>query len=190
MSLGAAEDIEAKTQTGITPVDEANPDFCRIYQFGAEAALLNIAERLGVSKIIDSLTPKRNQGLSVGSYMVLAAINRAVHPSSEKSFYEWFQKTVFGSFPGANEKNLSSQSFWNHMIELDQDMLNSIEDEITKKIVKEYNIPTDCLLFDYTNFITYNNTSSAALIPQRGPSKMKRSDLKHRPQNSWDVSSD
>jgi transposase len=160
-------------------VTENKPDFCRIYQFGAEAALLNIAERLGVSNVIDELAPKRSQGLSVGSYMVLAAINRAVQPTSKKSFYEWFQKTVLSdAFPQANEKTLSGQNFWHHMLELDQSKLTVIEDKITKNIVEKYGIDTNCLLFDNTNFITYIDTSNPALIPQRGHSKEKRSDLK------------
>jgi transposase len=179
MSLGTAEEIEAVYKAKKIDSNEAIPDFCRIYQFGAEAALLSLADRLGVSKIIDELVPKRNQGLSVGSYMVLAAINRAVQPTSKKSFYEWFQQTVLSdAFPEANEKTLSSQSFWNHMFELDQDVLMSIENEITKRIVVNYRISTNCLLFDNTNFITYIDTSSSAFIPQRGHSKEKRSDLK------------
>jgi transposase len=179
MSLGTAEDIERALLSANNQSIIDRPDFCRIYQFGAEVALLNIAERLGVANIIDELVPKRNQGLSVGAYMVLAAINRAVQPTSKNSFFNWFQKTVLSrSFPAANENTLSGQSFWNHMLELDKDVLVAIEDEITKNVVEKYNISTDCLLFDNTNFITYIDSSNPALIPQRGHSKEKRSDLK------------
>jgi transposase len=111
--------------------------------------------------------------------MVLAAINRAVNPVSKNTFYEWFSETVLGSsFPKGTEKTLSGQSFWNHMTELDQDTITKIEDEITENIVKMYNISTDCMLFDNSNFITYINTTNTATIPQRGHSKEKRSDLK------------
>ncbi|MDR2457069.1 MAG: IS1634 family transposase [Clostridiales Family XIII bacterium] len=178
-SLGTADDIGEVFKAANNPQKESPPDFCRIYDFGAEAALLNVAERLGVSDLIDEKVQKRNQGLSVGSYMVLAAINRVVSPISKNSFHEWFQKTVLSwSFPKANEKTLSGQSFWNHMLELDQGVLSSIEDELAKRIVNQYNISTECLLFDNTNFITYIDTSNDSLIPQRGHSKEKRSDLK------------
>jgi transposase len=179
MSLGTADNIEAVFKANNKSTDDDTPDFCRIYQFGTEAALLNLCERLGVADIIDKLASKRAQGLSVGSYMVLAAINRVVQPCSKNSFYDWFSKTVLSnSFPEANEKTLSSQSFWNHMVELDQDTLIAIEDELTKRIVDQYKISTSCLMFDNTNFFTYINTLNPALIPQRGHSKEKRTDLK------------
>jgi transposase len=178
-SLGTAENIQEVFDAVQGPPKEDVPDFFRCYNFGAEAALLSVADRLEVSSLIDEKVQKRNQGLSIGSYMVLAAINRAVSPTSKKSFYEWFQKTVLSSsFPKANEKTLSGQSFWNHMLELDQNVINSIEDDLAKRIVEQYDISTDCLLFDNTNFITYIDTSNKALLPQRGHSKEKRSDLK------------
>jgi transposase len=82
------------------------------------------------------------------------------------------------SFPEADKKTLSSQSFWNHMIELNQDNVNSIEDEITKRIVEKYVISNDCLLFENTNFLTYMDTSNPATIPQWSHSKEKRTALK------------
>ncbi|MDR2338353.1 MAG: IS1634 family transposase [Deltaproteobacteria bacterium] len=178
-SLGTAENIDMVFSQKDKASLGSPPHHCNIFQFGAEAALLDISERLGVANIIDELVPKRTQGLSVGSYMVLAAINRAIKPCSKNTFHGWFNKTVLiNSFPEANEKNLSSQSFWNHMVELDQNTLFAIEDEITKRVVSQYGISTNCLMFDNTNFITYIATSNPASIPQRGHSKEKRSDLK------------
>lgn len=178
--LGTAEDILATySQPNESSVIDETPHACRIYQFGAVAALLDIAKRLGICDIIDEHVNKRNQGLTVGSYIILAAINRAVQPVSKNSFYEWFDETVLAkSFPGANKQTLSSQSFWNNMVELDQDTITSIEDKLTQHIVEKYNISTNCLLFDNTNFITYIDTSNPSLLPQRGHSKEKRSDLK------------
>ena len=70
--------------------------------------------------------------------MLLAAINRAVAPTSKNSFFEWFNKTVlYKIFPGANAKNLSSQGFWNNMTELDEDKIRRIEDEITKQVIEK-----------------------------------------------------
>jgi transposase len=57
-------------------------------QFRDVAALLNIAERLGIADIIDEHVSKINQGLSIGSYMVLAVINRAVQPTSKNTFFD------------------------------------------------------------------------------------------------------
>src|ERR1035437_4671871 len=50
--------------------------------FADVAALLDIAQRLDLVPLLDSIfPPKRHQGLSVGQYLLLAAINRAVSPT-------------------------------------------------------------------------------------------------------------
>lgn len=162
-----------------TITKDDNPNFGIVYQFADVAALLDIAEQLDIAKIIDKHVTKRKQGLSIGEYMVLAAINRAVQPVSKNTFYDWFNETVLQEyFPEGNKHSLSSQSFWNHMTEIDQDTISDIEDELASRIVETYGLSTDCLLFDNTNFITYIDTDNTAKIPQRGHSKEKRSDLK------------
>jgi transposase len=154
-------------------------DGCNVYNFAAVTALLSIAERIEVQKIIDKHAVKRAQGLSVGESMVLAAINRATDQVSKNSFYSWFKKTVLSnSFPNANEKNLSSQGFWNNMSIIDKDMICEIENEITSTIIEKYDISTDCLLFDHTNFFTFISSTNPAKLPKRGHSKEKRTDLK------------
>jgi transposase len=186
MSFGTGEDIAAKYQTESNKdsTSHANEPFIveedsNFYHFADVAALYDLTKRLELIKIIDSHVPKRSQGLSVGTYIALAAINRVVEPTSKKSFYDWFRKTVLvGVYPEANESNLSSQSFWNHMIELDQKSISDIEDEISQLLVKKYDLATDCLLFDNTNFFTYIATNNNSLIPQRGHCKSKRNDLK------------
>src|SRR5881397_915895 len=48
------------------------------------AALFAIAQKLDLVPLLDSiLLPKRHQGLSPGQYLLLAAINRAVCPTSK-----------------------------------------------------------------------------------------------------------
>ena len=142
-------------------------------------AAYSVAERLGICRIIDGVAGKRNQGLPLCAYMLLAAINRAVDPTSKNTFFEWFNKTVLHKiFPGANAKNLSSQGFWNNMEVLDSDKIRRIEDEITKQVVEQYAIDLECLLFDNTNFFTYLDTANPSALAKRGHSKQKRADLK------------
>jgi transposase len=61
---------------------------------------------------------------------------------------------------------------------LDCDKLRKIEDAITKRVVEQYNIDLDCLLFDNTNFFTYIDTSNPSSLAKRGHCKQKRTDLK------------
>jgi len=174
--LGTAEDILDVLKHN----DEMRkPEYSKIFDFGAVLALYDIAERLNVRQIIDQHVIKRDQGLSVSDSILLAAINRAVKPTSKKSFFEWFEKTVlYTCFPKANKKNLSSQGFWNNMSQIDEKTIELMEDDVTKIVVDKYNISIDLLLYDNTNFISYIDTDNPATLAKRGHSKEKRSDLK------------
>jgi len=179
--LGTAERI-AKAVGLLSPETEGkvpDPQYVKVYEFGSVMALFSVADRLGLCQIIDAVAGKRKQGLPISSSIILAAINRAVAPTSKNTFFGWFSKTVlYKVFPDANEKNLSGQGFWNNMSVLDEDKIRRIEDEITKRVVDQYNINLDCFLFDNTNFFTYLDTSNSATLGERGHSKEKRTDLK------------
>ena len=178
--LGTAERIAKAVELMKSPETSIpDPQYVKVYDFAAVTALYSVAERLNVGRVIDDITGKRKQGLPVSSSILLAAINRAVAATSKNTFYEWFDKTVlYKMFPIANEKNLSSQGFWNNMSLLDEDKIRKIEDEITKRVVEQYSIDTQCLLFDNTNFFTYLNTLNPSTLGKRGNSKEKRVDLK------------
>jgi hypothetical protein len=48
-----------------------------------------------LAQLLDFVLPaKRHQGLSGGQYLLLAAINRAVSPTSKLQFADWYQQTV------------------------------------------------------------------------------------------------
>jgi len=174
--LGTAEKV-AKLATQSSQLPHA--EFSTVLDLGAVLALFDIAERLGIRRIIERHVHKRDQGLPVSDTILLAAINRAVMPKSKNSFYDWYKKTVLHNcFKDADKENLSSQGFWNNMDQLDQEKIRAIEDDITKAVVGKYKIATECLLFDNTNFFTYIDTDNPATLAQRGHSKEKRSDLK------------
>jgi transposase len=175
--LGTAESIGAAFNAAANNIP--NPEYSKVLNFGAVAALYDLSERLGLRQIIDRYAGKRIQGLPVSDSIILAAINRAVLPSSKSGFYSWFENTVLPNvFSNANSKNLSSQGFWNNMKQLNQDRIRLIEDEITRMVARRYEISTDCLLFDNTNFFTYIDTNTPAKLAKRGKSKEKRTDLK------------
>ena len=78
--MGRAEDI-VKAIEGKKGLDA--PKHSIVQEFGSVMALYDLASRLGVVELIDEVAPKRDQGLSIGQYMLLAAINRAVEPKSK-----------------------------------------------------------------------------------------------------------
>jgi hypothetical protein len=66
-------------------------------EFGGSAAAFSIAQALDVVATIDRHVPKRgHQGPSVGQYLLLAALNRCVAPTSKAQIGSWYAKTVLG----------------------------------------------------------------------------------------------
>ena len=54
-----------------------------LFEAGGVAALLSTANRLGLLDLINEIIPKRDQGPSIGHYIILAALNRALDPLSK-----------------------------------------------------------------------------------------------------------
>ena len=149
-----------------------------IAELGATAALFDIANRLKFVEIIDSHLAKRKQGPTVGQYILTAAINRATQPTSKAALAEWFENTIGPGLMAIKPKQLTSQAFWNHMDRLTQPILINIENDLLVKIIDEFKIDLNCLLYDATNFYTYINTKTESQLAQRGHNKQKRNDLR------------
>jgi len=147
-------------------------------ELGATAALWDLAKRLQFVEIVDRHAPKRRQGPTVGQYMLVAAINRAIHPTSKASLAEWFEKTVAARLMGIQPGQLSSQAFWNHMERLKPETLIEIENDLLVRLIDEFEVDLNCLLYDATNFYTYINTRTESELAQRGHNKQKRNDLR------------
>jgi transposase len=173
--LGTLENIIKRSQS--IPAITKPAEF-HLAEFGATAALIDIADRLQFVEIIDRYATKKNQGYSVGQYMLIAALNRAIHPTSKSTLSKWFGKTVGPRILGINPNKLSSQSFWNHMGRLLPKNLGQIENALFKNLIDEFKVNLNCLLYDGTNFFTYINTRTESLLAHRGHNKQKRNDLK------------
>src|SRR2546430_4536644 len=63
------------------------------FEFGGTAALYSVAQQLQLAEIIDRHVPKRNQGLSVGQYALLAILNRCLAPTSKTQLAHWYAGT-------------------------------------------------------------------------------------------------
>jgi transposase len=171
--LGKLEDITRRaSQKPATPVA------AKVFDFGAAAAYFHIAKQIGLVELIDQHAPKRKQGATVGQYMLIAAINRALHPVSKSEMADWFSGTCLPKWTGVPNKQLTSQRFWDHMDRLDEQTINAIEESLTRRLVEQFQLDLRCLLYDATNFYTYISSSSEESLPQYGHNKAKRTDLK------------
>jgi transposase len=167
----------------------------RSQSHGAVAALYAIARELDVASTIDrhllqsgrrrrdvskaSAAPSRNDGLSVGQSLVLAAIARACHGGSKRAFIDWATTTTLGELASADLSRLTSQHFWDQMDQVPVDIIGAIEGELVGRAIDQFSLPLDTLLYDATNFFTFiASTNARARLPARGHNKQNRHDLR------------
>src|SRR6266567_4161650 len=174
--LGKIEDLVSATEGSHQP---PQPLETEVAAFGDVAALFDLAQRLDLVSLLDSILPaKRHQGLSYGEYLVLAAINRAVAPTSKLQFADWYRQTALTRLLPADPATLSSQNFWNHMDRITADHISQFERQMTRQLKERFQLDLRSLIYDGTNFFTYINTRTPSELPQRGHNKQKRTDLR------------
>lgn len=175
--LGRADDIIRSLTERATPEVQA----VRSFDFGALAGLLHVADRLKLLETLDRHLPRTRKGMpSTGTYLLLAALNRAVDPRSKRGFADWWKGTSLPRlFPKVRDKHLTSQRFWDAMDLVPEGALEAVEGELVARMRETEGLDLSCLLYDTTNFFTYIDTFNARpKMPQRGYSKAKRFDLR------------
>jgi len=146
--------------------------------FGATAALWDTAQQLQIVNIIDRHASKRDQGASVGEYILMATLNRALAPTSKRKLASWYRDTILTRLLPLSPAALRSQRFWDHMGYLDESTIARIEDDITRQVVEGLNVDLRALFYDTTNFDTFLSSDNSSDLAQRGHAKSKRTDLR------------
>lgn len=174
--LGKADDIVA----AMTRTPEAlEPAAAVVTEFGAVAALYDLAERLDLVALIDRHVPKRGNGPSVGTYLLVAIVNRCVAPCSKAGMAEWFQDTALRRWIDIEARQLSSQRFWDNMDRVSRAAIAAIERDVVARMVEAFAIDLSQVLFDATNFFTFIDTfNEKNTLAQRGKSKEGRKALR------------
>lgn len=176
--LGKAEDV-VRRMTDAGGPSRAQPQEALITEFGAVAALYDLAQRLQIAETIDHHVPKSGAGPSVGTYLLVAILNRCVAPCSKSGMAEWFEKTALPRWLDVKARQLSSQRFWDNMDRVSSESIREIEQEITARLVRDFKIDLRRVLFDGTNFFTFIDTfNQRASLAQRGKSKEGRQSLR------------
>src|SRR5437588_12431155 len=149
-------------------------------EFGGSAALFSIAQALEVVATIDRHVPKLGApGPSVGHYLLLAALNLCLPPTSQAQMADWYDKTVLGRLLPVTAARLTSQRFWDNMERVGPPPIAAIEQDLAHTAVSRFGLDLRCLLFDATNFFTFlDRFNLLAKLPQRGHSKSGRDHLR------------
>lgn len=173
--LGKLEDFSARL-TGAGP----SPIHAEVFELGRPLALWRAAQRAELIALADQLCPKRAQGLSAGTYLALAAINRAVRPVSKRQLWDWLAGTVLvHEVPGVSEEALSSQRFGDHFERWEPDTLRTFWKQLLERAVQREGIDLSRLCYDGTNFYTFIDTFNVQNhLAQRGKNKQGRANLR------------
>jgi transposase len=173
--LGKPEDI-ARAVEGTGPA----PDYALVLDWGLPQALWQEAARVQVVQQVDQLCPKRTQGLSVGDYIRLAAINRACEPVSKQAMWDWVSRTCLPRlWPEASAAQLTSQHFWDHMDLIETPIAQSIWQQLIDAVLQREEIELSQVCYDGTNFYTFIDTFNVRChVAKRGKNKQGRCNLR------------
>lgn len=161
-------------------VSAPKPKYAEIFELGCSSAYLRIAEEIKAIQITDSILNKRKQGLTIGFYIILAAINRGIEPMSKRSMWHWFQNTILlREFPDANKGALSSQRFWDNLSMIKEDEIQQVWMHLINPVLDSNHIDLSCVSYDGTNFYSFiGSFNMRCSLAKRGKNKQGRRDLR------------
>lgn len=171
--LGSANTLWQRLQQA-----SASPLRARVVQFGGVAALYDLAQQLQLVELIDQNVPKRKQGPSLGQYMLVAALNRCLAPTSKLQMPAWVRSTPLPRWFGLSAQQFSSRRFWDNMELLTEDKIEAISQALSGRVIDTFHLDLSSLVFDCTNFDTFLDTENPSQLAQRGHAKSKRTDLR------------
>jgi transposase len=171
--LGSADTLLKRLQP-----TSSKPLHARVIQFGGVAALYGLAQRLRLVEMIDQSVPKRKQGPSLGQYMLVAAINRCLAPTSKLRTPAWLRSTPLPRWLGLSAQQFSAPRFWDNMDLLGEEKIEPISEAFSRRLIATFQLDLSSLIFDCTNFDTFLDTENPSQLAQRGHAKSKRADLR------------
>ena len=171
--LGSADTLLQRLQQ-----PRSEPTRARVSPFGGVAALYDLAQQLRLIELIDHHAPKRQQGPSLGQYMLVAAINRCLAPTSKRRMPAWLRGTALPRWLGHTAQQFSAPRFWDNMKLLGEKQIAAISEALAQRLLETFQLDVNGLIFDCTNFDTFIDTENPSQLPKRGHAKSKRNDLR------------
>ena len=172
--LGSAEKLLQRLRESPT-----QPVKAQVIQFGALAALWQIAQELDVVGLIDAqVPPARPRTVLRALYAVGGPEPLCGRGQAKHLLYQWYRRTVLRRLLPTGQRSLASQRFWDHMHRLDRAAISAVEQQLAARVIDRYRIDLRMLIFDATNFDTFIDSRTLSELAQRGHAKSKRADLR------------
>ena len=147
-------------------------------QYGALAALLQVAAELELVKTIDKNIPKKNELLTYGQSFLIAVLNRCLEPYSKNLIGDWYEDTFLKNIFHVSPSKLNSRNYWNWMNVFDEPAIDRIQDEVCHVIVKKFGVDLSKIIIDFSNFTTFQIKHKKGQLAQFGKPKDHRYDLR------------
>lgn len=166
-----SSDKDASSATNIT---------FKSYEHGAEIALFNTAQLLGIETIFDQCFKQRTlKGMSRSRILLLAMIHRMIDPGSKNAFSDWAKQTSLPYHLRFNPKDLSSQTIWEAMDGITREQIEKAQEMLTQRALEIFPTELSRLHLDYSNYFTFiDSFNNRCEICKRGHNKQKRDDLR------------
>ena len=150
------------------------------YEHGAEIAVFNTAQMLGVEEIFSRcFKPRKLKGLSRSRILLLAIIHRVIDPGSKRSFSEWARNTSLPYHLQFKPEDISSQTIWEAMDGITVKQIRKAQELLVNRILEIFPADLSRLHLDYTNYFTFiDSMNNRCAICRRGHNKQKRDDLR------------
>jgi transposase len=146
---------------------------------GDVGALLWVAEQLDLIGHIDRACAGHGakEGPSVGEIVLAVALQRACEPGPKRDLAEFLDASVprTSCLPASR---FTGQAFHRIAQRVTEAELEAAQVALAKAAVGRFELSTDVLAFDTTNFDTHIATTTPGELAQRGHAKSKRSDLR------------
>jgi hypothetical protein len=146
---------------------------------GDVGALVWVAEQLDLIKLIDQacgITASAG-GPTIGEMVLAVAVQRGCAPAAKCHLAAFLESCVprVSCLPGSA---FTGQVFHRLAAQVTDEQLEKAQIQIARAAVRCFELSTDVLAFDTTNFDTHIATTTPGELARRGKAKSKRSDLR------------
>ena len=146
---------------------------------GDAGALVWIAEQLDLIKLIDQACgfTGPTEGPTIGEMVLAVAVQRACAPAG-KCHLAAFLESCLPRVSCLPDSAFTGQAFHRLAAQVTDEQLEKAQIEIARAAPRRFELSTDVLAFDTTNFDTHIATTTSGELARRGHAKSKRSDLR------------
>jgi hypothetical protein len=146
---------------------------------GDVGALVWVAEQLDLIKLIDQACGVTipSGGPTIGEMVLAVAVQRACAPAA-KCHLAAFLATCLPRVSCLPASAFTGQAFHRLAAQVTDERLEKAQIEIARAAAGRFELSTDVLAFDTTNFDTHIATTTPGELARRGHAKSKRSDLR------------